>query len=408
MIKIIHFADFHLGVDTHGPQDPETKLNGRVLDFLDSLDALVDYAIDNEADLVLFAGDAFHKHSPDPTLFREFGDRIVRLAEHCPIVLLVGNHDMPGMLEKASAIDVFSTLRVPNVYVGYDYRIHDIDTKHGSIQIATVPYPLRNQFLNMAEKKDPNSKGILQRKFSKMITTLAGEINDESPAILLGHFTVNSAVYGSETGMSAGDDAEVMVETLVNEAWDYVALGHLHLHQDLGTKDFPIVYAGSLDKVDFSEENDPKGFIWIEIDEKGTRWEQIGIDSRPFVTLEMDVSGEENHTKTIISKIKKHDLKDAVVRILIETEEGSTETINRKRIYEVLDNAGVNYVYNVIIKEKPSTRSRLDEGVDLTAMSHPQMLKTYFQTIGTPKNEIKELMSLAKDIMEEVNADQSL
>jgi exonuclease SbcD len=241
-----------------------------------------------------------------------------------------------------------------------------------------------------------------------MITTLAGEINDGLPAILLGHFTVSSAIYGSETGMSAGDDAEVMVETLVNEAWDYVALGHLHLHQDMGTKDFPIVYAGSLDKVDFSEENDPKGFIWIEIDENGTRWEQIGIDSRPFVTLEMDVSGEENHTKTIISKIKKHDLKDAVVRVLIETEEGSTETINRKRIYEVLDNAGVNYVYNVIIKEKPSTRSRLDESVDLTAMSHPQMLKTYFQTIGTPKSEIKELMSLAKDIMEEVNADQSL
>src|SRR3990167_1356252 len=125
-MKIIHFADFHLAIDSYGPMDPETHLNGRVMDFLYSFDTLIDFAVDEDVDIAIFAGDAFHKPSPDPTLLGLFGERIVRLSEQCPVVLVVGNHDASGNADKASALDVFATLRTPNVYVCWDYITHNI------------------------------------------------------------------------------------------------------------------------------------------------------------------------------------------------------------------------------------------------------------------------------------------
>ena len=68
MIKLVHFADLHLGVENYGRTDPTTGLSSRLTDFLRSFDQVVDYALDeaNGVDLVVFAGDAFR--TPIPAL----------------------------------------------------------------------------------------------------------------------------------------------------------------------------------------------------------------------------------------------------------------------------------------------------------------------------------------------------
>jgi hypothetical protein len=55
-VRILHFADLHIGMENYGRLDPETGLNRRVVDFLERLDQVVDYAIEHAADLVIFAG----------------------------------------------------------------------------------------------------------------------------------------------------------------------------------------------------------------------------------------------------------------------------------------------------------------------------------------------------------------
>jgi len=57
-MKILHFADLHLGVESYGRIDPATGLSTRLLDFLSTLDQVVDYALKNKVDLALFCGDA--------------------------------------------------------------------------------------------------------------------------------------------------------------------------------------------------------------------------------------------------------------------------------------------------------------------------------------------------------------
>jgi DNA repair protein SbcD/Mre11 len=67
VIKFLHFADLHLGVENYGRLDPATGMNTRVLDFLRALDAVVDRAIDEQVDAVLFAGDAYRTKDPNVT-----------------------------------------------------------------------------------------------------------------------------------------------------------------------------------------------------------------------------------------------------------------------------------------------------------------------------------------------------
>ena len=93
-MKLLHFADAHIDMANYGRHDPETGLPLRVLDFLKSLDTIVDAAISEKVDMVIFAGDAYKDRSPAPTFQREWGKRIIRLSRaKIPTLLLVGNHD---------------------------------------------------------------------------------------------------------------------------------------------------------------------------------------------------------------------------------------------------------------------------------------------------------------------------
>ncbi|HJW87988.1 MAG TPA: metallophosphoesterase, partial [Dehalococcoidia bacterium] len=71
-MKLLHFSDLHLGVETYGHIDPATGLSSRLGDFLRCLDVVVDRALEGDVDLVLFCGDAYKSRRPEPTEQREF------------------------------------------------------------------------------------------------------------------------------------------------------------------------------------------------------------------------------------------------------------------------------------------------------------------------------------------------
>src|SRR5512135_3768469 len=154
MIRVLHFADIHVGMENYGHIDSATGINSRVIDFLRRFDEVIDYGLSREVDLVVFAGDAFKTRDPSPTLQREFARRVKRIVDaDVPLVMLVGNHDLPAMEKKASSIDIYRTLGVPNVIIGWEEAVHVIDTKHGRVQIAFAPYPMRNRLMAQTENK---------------------------------------------------------------------------------------------------------------------------------------------------------------------------------------------------------------------------------------------------------------
>lgn len=71
-IRVLHFADIHIGMENYGKTDPQTGLSSRVVDFLRRMDTMIEMARERDVDLVIFAGDAFKTRAPNPTYQREF------------------------------------------------------------------------------------------------------------------------------------------------------------------------------------------------------------------------------------------------------------------------------------------------------------------------------------------------
>ena len=403
-IRVLHFGDLHIGMENYGRLDARTGVSGRVLDFMQRFDDLIDYGLDREVDLVVFSGDAFKTRDPNPTYQRAFARRVKRLADAgVPVVLLVGNHDIPAMSQKASSIDIFHTLAVPNVIVGRREEVHRIETRHGPVQVVTVPYPVRSRLLSHAEYRGLSMSDLdkaLQQVVTNNIEALKSELDPEIPTVLTGHFSASGAVWGSERGVMLGRDVVVPKSAIADPSVDYVALGHIHKHQNLTEGEPgapPVVYAGSLERIDFGEEAQPKGFCWVELARADTTWEFVKGDARPFVTIRADVRRGDDPTQTILDAIARHDITDAVVRLIVQTTLETEARLRDKQIEKALQPA--NYVAAFVKETEHPERVRLG-GATPESLTPTQLLEHYLESLSTPPERAKTLLSYAKTIFE--------
>jgi len=400
-IRLLHFADIHVGMENYGGLDPETGLNRRVLDFLSRFDELIAYGLEHDVDLVIFAGDAYKRRTPNPTYQRAFASRIKRLVDAgVPIVLLVGNHDLPTMVQRASTVDIFSTLDVPNVIVGRTEEIHIVETARGPVQVATVPYPIRQRLLAHDDYRGLSVEELdraLQEIVHGNIQALAKQLDLDVPAVLTAHLSVSEATYGSERSVMIGRDAVVLKSALDDPAWDYVALGHVHKHQSLnGSHQPPIVYAGSLERIDFGEEGDPKGFCWVELARGDTSWAFIEVDARPFVTIRGDVRKADDPMSALAHEIASHDLEGAVVRLILRMRPDQQPLMRDLDVRALLSDA---YTIGSISRDvERKARVRLgDQSPE--EMTDRELLTRYLELKDTPPERIKALLQHADAIL---------
>ncbi len=403
-IHLLHFSDLHIGMENYGRLDPKTGVSGRVLDFMQRFDELIDYGLARDVDLVVFAGDAFKHRDPNPTYQRAFARRVKRLTDAgVPVVLLVGNHDIPAMSQKASSIDIFHTLQVPNVIVGRVEEVHRVETKRGPVQVITVPYPVRSRLLSHAEYRGLNMTELdkaLQKVVTENIKALKAEFDPDIPTVLSGHFSVSGAVWGSERGVMLGRDVVVPKSALADPALDYVALGHIHKHQNLteGEPDVPpVVYAGSLERIDFGEEGQPKGFCWVELARGATTWEFIRVKARPFVTIRADVRQDDDPTQTVLDAIARHDIDDAVVRLIVQTTPEDEARLDDRTVEKAL--APANYLAAFVKETERPERVRLG-GAAPESLTPKELLERYLESRDTAPERAKKLLQYAETLFE--------
>jgi exonuclease SbcD len=405
-IRLLHFADIHVGMENYGRLDSSSGLNSRVGDFLDRFDELIDYGLAHGVDLVIFAGDAYKRRSPNPTYQRAFAKRVKRLVDaSVPVVLLVGNHDLPTMVQKASTVDIFSTLDVPNVIVGREEDVHRIETRRGPVQVATVPYPVRQRLLAHDEFRGLSIEALddaLQEIVTANIEALKEKLDPDLPAILTAHLSVSEATYGSERSVMIGRDVVVFKSVLDDPAWDYVALGHVHKHQSLNRQNHPpIVYAGSLERIDFGEEGDPKGFCWVELERGAASWEFVEVDARRFVTVRADVRDADAPLETLRERIAKHDLEKAVVRLIVRMHAEQEPLLRDYDVRALLDDA--YYIAGINREVERRARVRLGEQTP-EEMSDRDLLATYLEVKETPPGRIETLLEHAEAIFQPADA----
>ena len=142
-VKILHFADAHIDAYTGGRIDPNNGFSFHTNDFLKALDEIVDTAVAEQVQLVLFAGDAYRSAAPVPTFQREWQRRIIRLSQaKIPMLMIPGNHDISNSSFKASALQELDTLQVPYLHLAargvHLYTPQELDGV--SLQVLAVPW----------------------------------------------------------------------------------------------------------------------------------------------------------------------------------------------------------------------------------------------------------------------------
>jgi exonuclease SbcD len=403
MIRLLHFADLHLGVENYGRIDPQTGLFTRLTDFLHSLDQIIDHALEQEMDLVLFAGDAYKSRDPSPTYQREFAKRIQRLsAAGVPTVLVVGNHDTSNVMGRANTVEIFATLEVENVVVAKRPATHRLETKSGPVQVVTLPWVVRSTLLAREEYKNLNLEEINALILEKIENIIAGEIEGLDPAVptvFAAHGSVFGATYGSERSVMLGQEVILPRSMVTSPAFDYVALGHIHKHQVI-SEEPPVVYAGSIERIDFGEEKEDKGFVVAEVEKGRASYKFVKLAARPFVTVEVEARGDDP-TAEVLAAIDPYDITEAVVRVIIHTTPDKEPLIRENEIRRRL--ADAFHVAAMIRDVERKTRLRLGTDQTVEEMTPRQMLERYLEVKQTPPERAQVLLEYAARIIEAID-----
>ena len=363
-MKFFHTADIHFGVENYGKTDPATGIHSRLLDFKKSLEFAVNQAIEQNIDFFLLCGDAYKTAHPTPTQQKFLIQLLLRLQQaNIPVIIIVGNHDHPLSFGKANALDVFSDLPLTGLHVFSKPESRTIETKNGPIQIVGIPWPTKNNLVTHEEHRFKTTQEIsiyISEKIGQIITQFAQNLNPNLPSVLAAHLTVSSGVFsGSEKCAIMGNDPIFLPSQLAIKPFDYVALGHLHRYQNVNSNGYPaIVYSGSVERIDFGERKEEKGFCSVEIkineNVKSCNFTFIKTPIRPMLQIEVTLAIDKDQTEQIIQAIAQHTIEEAIIKIVYHLPPGKTDTVDLYAIERAC--AKAHFITGVIPIHKPVTR----------------------------------------------------
>jgi exonuclease SbcD len=415
MLTILHFADAHIDMANYGRHDPLSGLPVRVTDFLKSLDTIVDTAISERVDLVIFAGDAYKDRSPAPTFQREWGRRIIRLSKAgIPTLLLVGNHDLSPALGRAHAIEEFATLEVPHVHVlDRPAFLRPADLEGLPLQVMALPWVSRSGLVAHLglHLTDPSQVyAELEERLSALVQAWFEEADPSLPTVLTAHASVQGATYGGERTVMLGSDLVLPGSLVKDPRLDYVALGHIHKPQNLNENAHPpVIYPGSIERVDFGEVADDKFFVVAHVSRGYTQveWRQLKA-IRPFVDryvrLERVEEGPDLTERLRAALPAPERFADAIMRLTVEYPRQWETLIDDAALRDYCAGA---FEFQLVKRPQIETRIRLPEDQTVGSLAPLDLLDLYWRASHVDPQESQALSHLAAEVIADVRQGQS-
>ena len=409
MVRVLHIADLHIGVENYGHFDVTRGMHTRLIDFLARLDEAIDIGIARGVDVVLIAGDMFKNRNPPPRLQREFAERIRRLHERkIPVLMVVGNHDVAPGRDSANSVSVYEGLQFAGVDIARKPAVYRYQTAHGALAIIAMPWIMREVFLSNNDalrlvglsEQEAEILRVVEAYIADQTDILLAE-DPQRPIIVTYHGTVAGAVSGFEKQLTLGREIQLPQSVLTPMGVDYVALGHVHKHQCLRQAP-PVVYSGSIERIDFGEINEAKGCVLVTFDGKQASWEFVPLASRPFIEITVDVqqSGD-TPMERIELAISRKTLTDAIVKLEITVAPAQKSLVSERQIRQLFVQAEVAHVARIVIETPEQKENRK---VDVTRSDDipPPMvaLEKYLRKKEQSEQELALILELGRTIIE--------
>ncbi|MEH2086743.1 exonuclease SbcCD subunit D [Nostoc sp.] len=406
MIKILHLSDIHMGSGfSHGRINPATGLNTRLEDFVNTLSICIDRALTDTVDMVIFGGDAFPDATPPPYVQQAFASQFRRLMDaNIPTVLLVGNHDQHSQGQGGASLNIYRTLGVPGFVVGDTLTTHCIETRNGKVQVITLPWLTRSTLMTRQETEGLSLAEVNQLLTERLRVVLEGEVrrlDPDVPTILLAHLMADNATLGAERFLAVGKGFTLPLSLLTRPCFDYVALGHVHRHQNLNkSNNPPVIYPGSIERVDFSEEKEDKGYVMLELERGSAEWEFCPLTVRTFQTIEVDISKADEPQALLMKAIAKYNIQDAVVRLIYKLRSEQIDLIDSSSLHTALSPAHTYTIQAELVSQL--ARPRIPELSASSSIDPMEALKTYLNN----REDLKDIAASMMDAAQKLLADE--
>lgn len=259
-MRFFHTADWHLGRYLHGVSLLDDQAH--------VLDQFVDLARSERVDAVVIAGDVYDRAVPPADAVALLDDVLSRLVVGAgiPVIVIAGNHDSAERIGFGGRIFEKQKLILRGALDKLDPVV--LGDQHGEVAFHALPYA-EPTFVRAL----PGTEAITdhQSAMSHMVDLLRAQRRDGQRNVLVGHaFVAGGSESESERPLSVGGSGMVAVDTF--DGFDFVALGHLHRPQAVGSE--RVRYSGSLLKYSFNEVDHRKSVSLVD----------LGPDGRSVVT----------------------------------------------------------------------------------------------------------------------------
>lgn len=273
--------------------DPQTGMNERLIDFHNCTSFAADKMIEAGCRACLIAGDATETHNPSPNVQKYLLASLTKLARHMPVFIEPGNHGLSKNPKDSTALEFLKgrenifVVEEPSVFYQEGFSVNKIPSEtwpqKDCAKIFVLPFPSKAIINGEASGKSIEELNkIVSEKLRLYLHAFRSEIDPRVPNILMAHITVVGAK-GAENQDMLKYDPKLYPDDL--SGFDYVALGHIHEYQNIEKS---IFYSGSIDRMDFNEEGQPKGFLIATFEGKSVCTEFIQTAARTFQTLTPD------------------------------------------------------------------------------------------------------------------------
>lgn len=269
-LKILHTSDWHFGIESWS----QTVPTDRTPEICSILNKILEVSEREEVDLFLITGDVFHSRTnPGVDTIRHVLGYLTKMAKIAPVVVLLGNHDWKGMIPLGRFLKETTPVSSNVVVLGIDPV--EVEARRGQ-KVRILPLPYLDKGLGLEDRVfaegERRINEFVEEKLREYRETSRGEFT-----VFMGHFTLRGL---EPPGMETGREIIVPRELLPTSV-DYIALGHIHELRRVEERGLPLTfYAGSLIRLDFSEEKDRKGAVLVTLRSNGDHTYEI-LDTSP-------------------------------------------------------------------------------------------------------------------------------
>lgn len=357
-MRFLHLADLHIGKRVNG----FSMIEDQKFVFEQVYNVIENEKIDG----IIMAGDIYDKPVPSAEAVKLFDEMLTRLVSiNLPIFVISGNHDSAERIGFGSDILSAAKVYMSRVYNGNLQKI-ELEDDYGKINVYLLP------FIKPATVKNIYKEAEIKDYDDALEYVLSQEKIDETKRnVIVSHQFVTGAMRSESEEVSVGGLDNVSVENY--EAFDYVALGHIHRAQQMGRESAR--YAGTLLKYSFSEEKHNKSMTIVDLKEKGN----IEIKEIPVKPLHDLKTIKGKFSKITSEEFYKELKKEDYYRAVLTDEDDILNAIGKlKSIYP-----------NLMSMEYDNTRTRSYSVVDNVETGEAKSPLDYFEEFFEKQNARK-------------------